>query len=199
LRLAWDPGITWFVNSVTDKEGRADSYFQEFSHMVLWVGSLEEPFSEGWIRFLQCMVALPISSIQVASCVSALLDNDLRRGCFTSFRLVWDPGIILSFGLVQLVDHRVVMALFEDNQSLGREDCNVPIFGFPCSAIGDDFMGLRQLDQRGDLMLLASSGGLEKFYDAFRGLLIIFHHQDHTCAVRFRFLCISTVPVIWEY
>jgi hypothetical protein len=104
------------------------------------------------------MISLPIGSIQVASCVSTLLDNALSRGCFTSFRLVWDPGIILSFSLVQLVDHRVVMALLEDKQSLGREDCNVPIFGFLCSAVGDVFMGLCQLDQRGDLMLPVSSG-----------------------------------------
>jgi hypothetical protein len=37
LRLAWDPGITWFGSSVIDREGRVSSYFQEFSHMVLWV------------------------------------------------------------------------------------------------------------------------------------------------------------------
>jgi len=47
------------------------------------------------------------------------------------------------------------------------------------------FIGLCQLDQRGDLMLSASSGGLEELYDAFRGPLIIFYHQDHSCAVRF--------------
>jgi hypothetical protein len=46
-------------------------------------------------------------------------------------------------------------------------------------------MGLCQLDQRGDLILPASSRGLEELYDAFRGPLIIFYHQDHTGAVRF--------------
>jgi hypothetical protein len=58
--------------------------------------------------------------------------------CSTSFRLVWDPGIILSFSLIHLVDYRVVMELLEDKQSLGMEDCNVPIFGFPYSAVVDD-------------------------------------------------------------
>jgi len=43
-----------------------------------------------------------------------------------------------------------------------RGMCNVPNFGFHCFAVGDDFMGLCQLDQRGDLMLSASSGGLEE-------------------------------------
>jgi hypothetical protein len=45
------------------------------------------------------------------------------------------------------------MELFEDIQYLGREDCNVPIFRFHCSTVGDEFMGLCQLDKRGDLML----------------------------------------------
>jgi hypothetical protein len=64
-------------------------------------------------------------------CVSTLQDNTLSRGCFTSFRLVWDPGISFSFILVQLVDRMVEVELLEEKQSLGREDCNFPIFGFP--------------------------------------------------------------------
>jgi hypothetical protein len=76
------------------------------------------------------MIVVSINSIQVASCVSTLQENALSRGCFISSRLVWDPRIILSFILVQLIDHRVVMEFLEDNKSLGREDCNVPIFGF---------------------------------------------------------------------
>jgi hypothetical protein len=63
LRLAWDPGITWFDSLVIDREGRVYAFFQGFSHMVLWVGSLEDPFSEGLIEFLQCMTTLPIDSI----------------------------------------------------------------------------------------------------------------------------------------
>jgi hypothetical protein len=84
----------------------------------------------------------------------------LSRGCFTSFTLVWDPGIILNFSLVQSVDCNIVMALFEDNQSLGREDCNVPIFGVYFSIIGGDFMGLCLPGQRGNLMLPVSLDGL---------------------------------------
>jgi hypothetical protein len=37
-----------------------------------------------------------------------------------------------------------MMALLEDKQSLGREDCNVPSFGFPCFIVGGDLMGLCQ-------------------------------------------------------
>jgi hypothetical protein len=73
--------------------------------------------------------------------------------CSTSFRLVWDPRIIISFSLVQLVVPMGVMALLEDKQSLGREDCHVPICGLPCYTVGDDFWGLCQLGQRGEVML----------------------------------------------
>jgi hypothetical protein len=132
LRLAWDPGISVLDSSTADTEARASFFFHE-------IGSLVEQFFEGLIELLQYRVALLIDSIQEASYVSTLSDHALSRGCFTSSKLVWDPGIIFSFSLVQSMERQVVMALLEDKQSLGREDCNVPIFGFPCSAVGDDF------------------------------------------------------------
>jgi hypothetical protein len=46
-------------------------------------------------------------------------------------------------------------------------------------------MSLCQLDQRSDLMSPTRSRGLKELYDAFRGLFIIFYHQDHTCTVKF--------------
>jgi hypothetical protein len=107
LRLAWDPGITLFGSSTTDKDERASFYFQEFTPVVHWIGFLEEKFSEGLTEFLQYLIALLIGSIQEASCVSTLQDNALSRGCFTSSRLVWDPGIILNFSLVQFVDRKL--------------------------------------------------------------------------------------------
>jgi hypothetical protein len=118
----------------------------------------------------------------------------VRSRFSTSFKLVWDPGIILSFSLVQLVDHMVVMALFEDKQYLGREDCNVPIFGFPYSTVVDDLMCLCQPDHRGNLRLTVSSGGLEELHYSFRGPLIIFHHRDHSCAVSFGFRAFRLFP-----
>jgi hypothetical protein len=128
LRLSWDPGITLFSSSVTDKEERR-FYFQEFTTGVHGIGFLEEKFSEELTEFLQYLIALLIDSIQEASRASTLQDNALRRGCFTSSKLVWDPRITLSFSLVQLVDLMVEMTLLEDNQSLGREDYNVPFLG----------------------------------------------------------------------
>jgi hypothetical protein len=135
--------------------------------MSHWIGFLEEQFYEGLIDFLWYLVALLIDSIQESSCVSTLQDNALSSGCFTSSRMVWNLGIILNFSLVQLVDCKVMMALFEDKQSLGREECNVPIFGFSCSASGDDFRGLCQPNQRGNLILTMILDGLEELYDAF--------------------------------
>jgi hypothetical protein len=134
--------------------------------VVHWIGFLEEQFSEGLNEFLQSLIALLIGSIHEASCVSTLQDSALSRGCFTSSGLVWDPGIILNFSLVQLVDHMVVMALFEDKQALGIKNYNVPIFGFSCSTIGDDFLSLCHPDRRDNLMLPVSLDGLEELYDA---------------------------------
>jgi hypothetical protein len=135
---------------------------------------------KGLTAFLQYIIALLIDNIQVASCVSTLLDSALRKGCFTSSRLVWDLGIILNFSLVQLVDRRVVMALLEDKQSLVREDCNIPIFGFSDFAIGDEFFGLCKPDQKVNLMLPLSSDGFQETYVAQPGPFIIFHHWDHS-------------------
>jgi len=160
---------------------------------------MEEQFSEGLTNSLQYMIVLVINSIWVAACVSTWQDNALSRGCFISSRLVWDPGIILRYRLVQPIDCMVVMGFLEDKQSLGREDYNVPIFGSPCFAIRDDFMGLYQHYQRGNWMLPVISRGLEDLFYSFRGPLIIFHHRDHSCAIIFRFHFISIVLVIWEY
>jgi hypothetical protein len=91
------------------------------------------------------------------------------------------------------------LTLIKNKQYLGREDGNVPIYGFPYSTVVDDLMGLCQFDQRGNLRLTVGSYCLEELYDAFRGSFIIFHHRDHSYVVRILFCCISTIPVIWEY
>jgi hypothetical protein len=78
--------------------------------------------------------------------VSTLQDNIVGSRCSTSFRLVWDPGITLSLSLVRLIDHRVLMEFLEDKKTLGKEDCNVPIFGFHCLAVKGDLMSLCQPD-----------------------------------------------------
>jgi hypothetical protein len=90
-------------------------------------------------------------------CVSTLQGSIVGSRCSVSFILVWDPRIIISFSLVQFFVPMGVMALLEDKQSLGREDCNVPIFGFPCFTVGGDLMGLCQLGQRGKWRLTGGS------------------------------------------
>jgi hypothetical protein len=94
---------------------------------------------KGWIESSQFLIALLIGGLQEASCISTLQDNIVGDRCFVYFRLVWDLRIIISFSLVQFVVPMGVMALLEGKQSLGMEDYHVPIFGFPCSAVGDDF------------------------------------------------------------
>jgi hypothetical protein len=87
-----------------------------------------------------------------------------------------------------------VMALLEDKQSLGREDCNVPIFGFPCFTVGGDLMGLCQPGQRGKWRLTGGSGELEELYEAQPSPFTLFHHQDHFCTVRSWFVAFRRFP-----
>jgi hypothetical protein len=156
--------------------------------MEHWIGVLGGIFYEGWTEYLQYLFSLLIGGLHEASCVSTLQDNIVGGRCSMSFRLVWDPGITLSFSLVQLVDHRILMALLEDKQTLGREDCNVPIFGFPCLAVRGDLMSLCQLDQRSKMRITVSSGNLEELYGAQASPFTIFHHQDHFCTVSLGFV-----------
>lgn len=92
-----------------------------------------------------------MSNIQEASYSSTLLSSELSGGCFRSSRLVWDPSVIFNFSLVQFVECQSMITLLEDKQSLGREHCNAPIFGFPYSAVGDDLWGLCQAGQKSEL------------------------------------------------
>ena len=62
LRLTWNLGITLFGSSTTEKDERANFYFQEFTPMVHWIGFLKEQFSEGLTKFLQYLIALLIGS-----------------------------------------------------------------------------------------------------------------------------------------
>jgi hypothetical protein len=71
-------------------------------------------------------VALLASGFQEASYVNTLSDNTLSGGCFTSYMVVWDPGIIFSFILDQSMEHQVMMALLEEKKYLGREDLSCP-------------------------------------------------------------------------
>jgi hypothetical protein len=77
---------------------QVECYFQEFSHEMRESGSLVERLVEGLTEFLQYHVAIPISNIHKETFyVSTSPDNELRGGCFTSSRLVWDPNIMFNF------------------------------------------------------------------------------------------------------
>ena len=169
-------GISWVDSWATSIDGRANHYFQELIHMDHWSGILGGIFYEGWTEYLQYLFSLLIDGLHEASCVSTLQDNIVGGQCSTSFRLVWDPGITLNFNLVQLVDHRVVMALFEDKQSLGRKDYNLTIFGFPYPTVKGDLMSLCQPDWRSKMRIIVSSGNLEELYGAQASPFTIFHH-----------------------
>ena len=52
----------------------------------------------------------------------------LSKGCYKYPRIIWDPGIIPGFSWFSLIDCGVALALFEDKQSLAREDYNVLFF-----------------------------------------------------------------------
>jgi hypothetical protein len=74
--------------------------------------------------------------------------------------------------------------------------CNVPIFlDSPVLQFEDDFRGLCQSGQRGEVMLPASSEGLEELYKNQPSPFIIFHHQDHFRIVRSWFCVIPTISV----
>jgi hypothetical protein len=75
----------------------------------------------------------------------------------------------------------------------------LPIFGFPCSTVGGDLLGLCQPDQRGKLRLTVSSGSLEELDEAQTSPFTIFHHWDHFCTVRSWFCGILAIPVILGY
>jgi hypothetical protein len=87
-------------------------------------------------------VALLVGGFQDTSYVSALSDHALSGGCLTSYRVVWDPGIIFSFILDQSMEHQVMMALLEDKQSLRREDLSCPHFLVPRFCSRRDSHGL---------------------------------------------------------
>jgi hypothetical protein len=93
-------------------------------------------------------------------------------GCSMSFRLAWYLGIIISFSLVQPVDHRVVMELLEDKQSLGMKEFNVPIFQFPFLAVRGDFMSLCKHDERSKMRITMRLG----VWRSYMGPRIVINH-----------------------
>jgi hypothetical protein len=69
-----------------------------------------------------------------------------------------------------------MMALLEEKKSSGREDYNVPIFGFPCSAFRGNLVILCHPSQRSKMRLIVSLRNLEDLYGAQDSSFTIFHH-----------------------
>jgi hypothetical protein len=73
---------------------------------------LEEWSSEELTESMQLMISWLIRSSQVDSCIITLQTSAMSRGCFTSYKLAWDPG----------------------------DFTHVPIFGFPHFVVEGTFM-----------------------------------------------------------
>jgi hypothetical protein len=112
------------------------------SFLFYEIGSLVEYFFKGLIKLLQYQNFILIDSIQEVSYVNTFSDHVLSEGFFTYSRVVWDLGIIFNFIRVQQMEHQVVVEFLEDKKYLGREECNVPIFGFPYFVVGGNLLGL---------------------------------------------------------
>lgn len=108
-------------------DGKASVDFHELTLVAPQFGSLEGLNFEEWIEFLWYFITLLLGDFQEASSVGTSLDKDLSRWSYRP-RIIWDLGIISSFSLILIVDSKASLALLEDKQSLGRVDCNVPIF-----------------------------------------------------------------------
>jgi hypothetical protein len=141
-----------------------------------------ERLSEELTEDLLYMIILLIRSIMGTCMASTLRDHVLRGEYFTSPKWIWDTGII----------HSLIQLLLKDKQYSSREDCNVPIFGFP-------YVAIWEAGQSSRLGIIGSSGNFEEFYGAQLTLFIIFHHRDPLCTTCPWFHCISTIFIILGY
>jgi hypothetical protein len=108
--LVWDPWIRAIGSPVVDG-------------IEIRIKQLPEELTED----LLYMIVLLIRSILGARVASSLRDHVFRGEYFMSHKWIWDPGII----------HSLIKLLLEDKQYSSREDCNVPIFGFPYVTVWD--------------------------------------------------------------
>jgi hypothetical protein len=191
-------GISWVESWETSIDGRVNHYFLDIILLKNCIGVLGGIFHEGWIEYISYIFSLLINGLHDASCVSTLQENFVVGRCSMSF-LVWDPRITLSFILVHLVDHRILMEFLEEKKNLGREDCNVPIFGFPYLAVRCDIVSLCQPDQRIKMTITMRSGNLEELYGTQAIPFTMFHHQHHFCIVFSWFCGIPMIFIILGY
>jgi hypothetical protein len=90
-----------FDNSTSDTNEMAIFRFPKFSLGMLRFGCLEEWYFEELIKFVQLLFAWLIKDNQVDFGLSTLQIEAIE--CFTSYRVVWDPG---DFTTYRSVRHR---------------------------------------------------------------------------------------------
>jgi hypothetical protein len=100
-RLVWDSGTAVFDSLVADADEMAIFCFLEFTLEMLRIGCMEEWSSEELTEFVQLMISWLIRGSQEDSCVSPLQISAMSRGCFTSYRIAWDPGDFTTYGQVR--------------------------------------------------------------------------------------------------
>jgi hypothetical protein len=93
--ISWDHRILWVEHLAASTNGRESCYFLE--PMAKWIGFLGGTFYEEYIDSSHYLVALLISGLHGGSSISTLQDSIVGGKCSTSFRIVWDLGIIISF------------------------------------------------------------------------------------------------------
>jgi hypothetical protein len=97
MRLAWDLGISVLDSSVGDTEVSTSFCFHKIGYPV-------KNLFEGMIEFFYDQVAPHSNSFQEASYIHTFPDHALSGGYFTSFRMVWDPGIIFICSLAHSME-----------------------------------------------------------------------------------------------
>jgi hypothetical protein len=98
--LVWDPGIIVLDNLAIIREENIDFDFPEFTFGRLRSGCLEEWSSMELIAFMQLIIPSLIRGIQADSCIGSLQTDVMSRGCFISYRLVWDPSEFTIYGVL---------------------------------------------------------------------------------------------------
>jgi hypothetical protein len=84
----------------TIREESINFDFPEFTFGRLRSGCLEEWSFEELTTFMQLMISWLIRGSQVDSCIGSLQTSVMSRGCFMSYKLVWDLGDFTFYGVL---------------------------------------------------------------------------------------------------
>lgn len=98
-RLVWDPRIAVLDSSTADTDEMVNFLFLKFTLGMLRFGCLEQWSSEELTKFVQLawLSSGRHGILHGDSGVSTWQIMAMSRGCFTSYRLVWDPGDFTTY------------------------------------------------------------------------------------------------------